>query len=74
MKYRTRTFYTDKQKPEMWDPFRRCKRRLPAVGGNAEFHWARLAVNSIVRRLRFSLTWRALVGSGRPVAHGRDVL
>jgi hypothetical protein len=36
IKYRTRMFYTDKQKSEMWDPSWRCTHRLPAVGGNAE--------------------------------------
>lgn len=32
MRYRTRTFYTDKQKSEMWDPSQRCKHRLPGGG------------------------------------------
>ncbi len=68
MKYRTRTFYTDQQKSEMWDPSRRCKHRLPAVGGNAVIQGARLAVISIVRRLRFFLIWRELVGSASLVA------
>jgi len=32
MKYRQRTFYTDSQKSEMWDPYQRCKHRLPGSG------------------------------------------
>ena len=32
MKYRQRTFYTDSQKSEMWDPSQRCKHRLPGSG------------------------------------------
>jgi hypothetical protein len=32
MKYRQRTFYTDAQKLEMWDPSQRCKHRLPGSG------------------------------------------
>jgi hypothetical protein len=74
MKYRTRAFYTDKQKSEMWDTSRRCTHRLLAVGGNAVLQWAQLAVTAIVRRLRFPLTRRKLVGSVPLIACGRDVL
>ncbi|MCZ4274126.1 hypothetical protein [Maritalea porphyrae] len=48
MKYRTRTLYSEQQKSEMWDRWQRDDQ---------------MAVNLIVRRLRFLFTWRELVES-----------
>ena len=61
MKYRTRTFYADKQKSEMWDRWQRGE-SMSLTGGT-----------SIVHRLRSSRIWRSLVGSGHLSVGGRDL-
>ena len=62
MKYRTRTFYTDQQKSEMWDRWQRGD-SMGSIGR----HFNR-ASGSIFPH------WHALVESAPLIVHGRDVL
>lgn len=50
------------------------KYRLPTVGGNAVLQWGRLAAASIVRRLRFPITWPELLGSDVLIVHSHEML
>ena len=49
MKYRTRTFYTDKQKSEMWNRWHR---------GVDEFDWTALQLCIIFNLSLFGAIWR----------------